>query len=272
METGEVPGAKEETKKCCSCGHWKSRKNYWRNCRTADGLQRRCKHCQRQAIKESVARRRAAGLPSHKRCPQCGETKPSNEFYRSAGRGDGLNPWCKSCTSQYHRRSFKQNPRRYRGYNLKRYGMRAEDYDHLRELQDGKCAICGRPDLVLNVDHCHATGSLRGLLCGQCNNGLGCFEDQAELLNRAKEYLLWWRRPEENNVYKPPEIVLRTGNRGTCTRTGVWLSICCGQEAEGTKGRPFPYCSACGRPASWSFVRVKPHIPHGPRPGWKDLL
>jgi hypothetical protein len=168
-----------EVKRCCTCGCSKPLNDFWKS-------QRRCKECQRKAIKQSIARRRTSELPNEKRCPQCGQVKPSNQFYRSAGRHDGLNPWCIACTKSRHQQSYKENPTRHRGYSLKRYGAEApQQYKRLYELQNGRCAICGAPGEVLHFDHCHVTGSLRNLLCSQCNTGLGCFEGQNGTLGES---------------------------------------------------------------------------------------
>lgn len=64
----------------------------------------------------------------------------------------------------------------------------------MSESQGGVCKICRRPPAfstrgVLYVDHCHDTGRIRGLLCGQCNVGMGAFRDNAELLEIAATYL-----------------------------------------------------------------------------------
>lgn len=83
-----------------------------------------------------------------------------------------------------------------RGYRLKRrYGITAEQYDALLEAQGGVCAICGEPPKgkALHVDHDHATGGVRGLLCGgyrSCNTTLlPAIEKQPERVARAMEYL-----------------------------------------------------------------------------------
>jgi|SRR5580693_2995387 hypothetical protein len=87
----------------------------------------------------------------------------------------------------------------YRKYNLKtKYGLTPEQYDILLESQDGKCAICRRENNGFSqsgrlqhfaVDHDHANGRVRGLLCAKCNHGLGEFGDNADKLRAAIQYL-----------------------------------------------------------------------------------
>ena len=59
----------------------------------------------------------------------------------------------------------------------------------MKERQEGKCAICLRPMEKPYVDHCHTTKQVRGLLCQQCNSGIGMFGDNIEIMLRAIEYL-----------------------------------------------------------------------------------
>lgn len=58
----------------------------------------------------------------------------------------------------------------------------------LIEAHDGKCAICRR-ETSLCVDHCHATLTIRGMLCGRCNRAIGLLDDEPELLRVAAKYL-----------------------------------------------------------------------------------
>ena len=55
--------------------------------------------------------------------------------------------------------------------------------------QKGGCAICGRADRGMHIDHDHTTGKFRGLLCHHCNRGLGYFGDSMAGLEKALEYL-----------------------------------------------------------------------------------
>lgn len=74
--------------------------------------------------------------------------------------------------------------------NLKRYGLTLEAYAELERAQGGACAICGgKRKRRLAVDHDHATGRVRGLLCDNCNMGVGKFQDSSELLQKAISYL-----------------------------------------------------------------------------------
>lgn len=77
---------------------------------------------------------------------------------------------------------------------LKKYGITPEDYDEMYSKQEGKCAICKSHQLSLKkklcVDHCHKTGKVRGLLCNNCNLGLGSFKDDKIILETAIKYLI----------------------------------------------------------------------------------
>lgn len=70
-----------------------------------------------------------------------------------------------------------------------KYGVTPEDFARMLELQDGSCAIIGCGKTFLVVDHEHATGAVRGLLCRGCNAGIGMLRDQPELLRAAAMYL-----------------------------------------------------------------------------------
>ena len=69
-----------------------------------------------------------------------------------------------------------------------RYGLTIEHYDALSSAQNGLCAICEKAHELV-VDHNHETGAIRGLLCSQCNKGLGHFGDSAKTIENAARYL-----------------------------------------------------------------------------------
>lgn len=72
-----------------------------------------------------------------------------------------------------------------------RYGLTPEQVAAMREAQQGCCAICAveLSTTVTNIDHCHKTGKVRGVLCVNCNRGLGAFGDNIQNMEKALEYL-----------------------------------------------------------------------------------
>ncbi len=156
-----------------------------------------------------------------KTCRDCGICKPFNDFYVNQGSRDGYRPECKACNLATRRAKYLENPRPYidrvlkwqrenrerylermREYNstpakqvsnrkshLKRkYGLTLDAFDALLASQGGGCAICGKPE-VDNVDHDHETGDVRGILCWNCNVGIGQFEDDEDRLASAMAYV-----------------------------------------------------------------------------------
>lgn len=74
--------------------------------------------------------------------------------------------------------------------------MAPEDFDRLVEVHDNRCAICAHVptgaawDRTLHVDHDHQTGEVRGLLCGNCNRGIGLLGDDPDVVFTAFTYLI----------------------------------------------------------------------------------
>ena len=94
----------------------------------------------------------------------------------------------------------EKNPKRRaelnRRHNASRYGLTVEGLDFLTEEQGGKCAVCRQPPpgdrgtaAALHIDHCHATGKVRALLCSKCNTAIGLMNDSPTLLREAAQYL-----------------------------------------------------------------------------------
>jgi len=137
-----------------------------------------------------------------KECTNCGITQFLDFFSRRELKNDGTYRYrsqCKKCTAtnnlnRYYAKGGKETQaHRSRKHNLKKYGLSIEQYDKMVEDQQGKCKICKASenirDFKLFVDHCHSTGNVRGLLCHNCNAGLGHFRDSQDILQAAIRYL-----------------------------------------------------------------------------------
>lgn len=94
------------------------------------------------------------------------------------------------------RESYQRHAERYkerqRQRSIQRYGLSVEAFDALNRAQGGLCAICRQPPDTprLMIDHDHATGRVRGLLCRRCNIGLGLMRDDVAILYAAIAYLV----------------------------------------------------------------------------------
>jgi len=117
-----------------------------------------------------------------KQCRGCEETLSVGRFRPLAQRTlDGrtrYQPRCRECESAYHRLKHRE----------RKYGMTADEFVMAVLEQGGACHLCGRVG-DLCVDHDHATGVRRRLLCSNCNSGLGMLQDDPDLLRRAADYL-----------------------------------------------------------------------------------
>jgi hypothetical protein len=85
----------------------------------------------------------------------------------------------------------KRNPEKYAAAVRKRaYGISEDQYQESFSAQGGKCAICRQAfPATPHVDHDHSTGAFRGLLCSNCNTGLGLLADDPQILRNALGYL-----------------------------------------------------------------------------------
>ena len=99
---------------------------------------------------------------------------------------------------EYSRKSRANNPDYYKDKDLKKnYGVDLTWYNKQFEKQNGLCAICQQPEtaeingknISLAVDHCHESGTIRGLLCRACNNAIGALKHDERILLAAIEYL-----------------------------------------------------------------------------------
>ncbi len=124
-------------------------------------------------------------------CAKCGERKPLDSFHRHPEGPNGRHSWCGQCANAAQKASRAKHgrPPRKPAWNLKtRYGLTPDDVDRMLTDQGGVCAICQGEMKRQCVDHDHATGKVRGLLCHRCNIGLP-YVERADYRSAALAYL-----------------------------------------------------------------------------------
>lgn len=149
-------------------------------------------------------------------CSKCGGVFGLDCFYAATGNHGRhhRHSWCKPCVIADNREKRQaltgsakaEWDERNRGYSrskkLRRYGLTIEQYEAMFAAQGGVCAICRLPERnrqphrkdgkwvdPLAIDHDHATGKVRGLLCMLCNTAIGKFGDDPVMLRQAADYL-----------------------------------------------------------------------------------
>lgn len=142
-------------------------------------------------------------------CSKCKKAKRRNAFRplkNGKNNSDSLRAECRMCLAKRARKWRKKNPDygklwkrsnkeldslyQWRGALKKKYGLSEEQYEQMLEACGRVCSICRRGFMSRpNVDHCHQTGKVRGLLCKPCNRGLGMFGDDLVRLKAAVSYL-----------------------------------------------------------------------------------
>lgn len=128
-----------------------------------------------------------------KRCSKCKKIKPIEDFCKVKSGKLGRHHYCRNCLSLSHKKSYRSNKDKYRNnYVQWKYGLSVGEYNALLTQQEDKCAICGnhfKSKRTTLIDHCHASGKIRGLLCPSCNNLLGASKDNIHILEQAINYL-----------------------------------------------------------------------------------
>jgi len=131
---------------------------------------------------------------SSKKCVKCIEDLSLKNFYFRLNKKTGTKYYttkCIKCFNVYNYNDDKNNKLK------KSYGITLDQYNEIFNKQNGKCMICQsdnngfyrKKPRAFAVDHCHTTGKIRGLLCSDCNTGIGFLKDNIDLLNNAIKYL-----------------------------------------------------------------------------------
>ena len=129
----------------------------------------------------------------YRSCSTCKVEKKYSKFHTDNAKRHGVGHVCKECEAVYKKKVY--DPAKKRELNYRRFGITLDDYNRMLKSQNNRCAICNgtetgnRTHNNLSVDHCHATGKVRGLLCHDCNTGIGSMKDDVELLDKAIAYL-----------------------------------------------------------------------------------
>lgn len=201
MDTSSVS---VRTKVCARCKRELAADKFHRRTVAADGLQRWCKECtSRQravAYAERVQRHGKPGVRPYaelwaeggRRCTRCRDWKSWEDFHRKKTGHNGYSAQCKMCTNRAvassrrvnldaSRRAERERKDR-TGANYKaRYGITRDEYEEMARAQGNACAVCGNDEKRLVVDHEHASGKVRKLLCDRCNRDMAVVDDPERL-------------------------------------------------------------------------------------------
>lgn len=164
---------------------------------------RKCKHCQEVLpIDKFAVWTTESGAPARRGvCISC--TKSQAIATSKRWRDKNLDRDRASHAARYRAKAeiYKKKSRDYYHKNksaarnsriLRQYGIGDSEYQQILAKQNFSCAICGTKDpgkKGFQIDHCHSTGIIRGILCGKCNLGIGIFGDSTEVLLRAAGYV-----------------------------------------------------------------------------------
>ena len=185
----------DDGRECSRCGQFKPWLEFAKNKHGTRGYQSWCRDCSRE-VRGSEKAKEYLITETGRECSECGEFKPWSEFHKRRDLSTGHSSCCKMCTKKRTRRDMENGSRRNRELMIK-YGIDLDEYNRLAESQNDSCAICRKTDKgtargkirYWSVDHDHATGKIRGLLCQQCNALLGMAKDDIDILQKAIEYL-----------------------------------------------------------------------------------
>jgi hypothetical protein len=190
------------SKHCPDCGALRPVADFTRDRRRRDGLAAYCREHARRRLRASKERRQ--GPPKHRHvldrdvpgdhkwCPDCDSVKPLVEFPRARGSRTGRHTYCRPCHNARGRATLDEVGGTRAYHLMRRYGITVGEADAMLVEQGGLCAICRRAPAE-HVDHDHATGKTRALLCFGCNGGVGQFKDDPDLLRAAAEYVVHHR-------------------------------------------------------------------------------
>jgi len=128
-------------------------------------------------------------------CTRCKVEQPLDNFHKRSMVKRGHDSWCKECKSIYRKSYFENNREkettrgRVKAWKTLGIDISLKEYNLRCALLNDECEICKKKNGTLNVDHCHTTGKIRGLLCGSCNRAIGLLKEDVSILQSAVNYL-----------------------------------------------------------------------------------
>jgi hypothetical protein len=165
-------------KKCNQCNRRKSFDKFYKRHDSPDGHQYKCKDC----IAGYLGARNYEAKYDHIKltCSTCKIEKSKYDFYPDKRQSTGFRPQCKDC----NRNTVLK----------KKFGITLQQYEDMLQSQNFGCAICQLQwsrsmDIRFHVDHNHSTGTVRGILCSNCNTALGLLKENESIFHRALQYL-----------------------------------------------------------------------------------
>ena len=174
-------------RECSSCKAVKDESEFYAATqRGVTRLRRICKECSKAQRRD----RSGDPKPDGRVCTVCKKWKPLTEFHNHKICRYGVEPMCKLCKYLKRKERDIADPQRVRRLDLKaKYNLTLRDFDTMLAAQQSKCAICGASDRRLVVDHHHATGRVRRLLCDLCNTMIGYAREDPAILLAGAAYL-----------------------------------------------------------------------------------
>jgi hypothetical protein len=177
------PPPPEGHKVCCQCLQTLPRESFNRLSAAKDGLYPSCRDC-------TNARKRA-------RYAEDPDSVLARNYASRQRAGEAALVKARERWATQDKMRQRENFRR--RHLMRKFGITPEDYQRLHDEQRGLCASCGQPEIdidarskqvrYLAIDHCHATGKVRGLLCRRCNTALGLLGDDVTGVRRLLAYL-----------------------------------------------------------------------------------
>lgn len=196
MKKKEKKLLKKKKKRCTYCKQIKDLFEFEEDLKYREGYRTHCKGCRKEIGKEYnkkknpsyyewIEERKILVKENKKRCTICKHIKILEDFPKDNRKIGKRGERCNKCRMEEH---YKQT-----------YGISKQDFCNIVKKQNYKCKLCNRKIVIghnykkgvlfANLDHCHKTQIVRGVLCNECNQGLGKFKDDIDLLKKAIKYL-----------------------------------------------------------------------------------